>query len=116
LVERTFWIGAEPITGTIIMRGDLDLSAVKAFEQALRAAVDHGGSITLDATELAFMDSTGVRLLIHTAQRLNGRRCLIVHGANEAVRRVIELTGIHDRIENLHVVGHGSGAGDPTDG
>jgi len=115
LVERTFWIGAEPVTGAIILRGDLDLGAVKAFEQALRAAVDHGGPITLDATELAFMDSTGVRLLIHTGQRLEGRGCLILHGANDTVRRVIDLTGIDDRIENLHVIGHGSGTGGPTD-
>ena len=106
MAERTFWIGSEPVTGTIILRGDLDLSAVKAFEQSLRAAVDHGGPVTLDAAELAFMDSTGVRLLIHAAQRLEGRGCLIVHGANDAVRRVIDLTGIDDRIENLHVVGH----------
>jgi anti-sigma B factor antagonist len=106
LVERTFWIGSEPVTGAIILRGDLDLSAVKAFEQTLRGAIDHGGPITLDVTELAFMDSTGVRLLIHTAQRLEGHGCLILHGANEAVRRVIDLTGIDDRVENLHVIGH----------
>jgi anti-sigma B factor antagonist len=116
LVERTFTIGNEPVTGTITLRGDLDLSAVKAFEQALRASVDHGGPITLDATELAFMDSTGVRLLIHTAQRLEGRGCLIVHGANEAVRRVIELTGIDDRIENLHVIAHEPHIREATDG
>ena len=41
MVERTFWIGPEPVTGAIVLRGDLD--------------------------------STGVRLLIHTAQRLEGR-------------------------------------------
>jgi anti-anti-sigma factor len=115
LVERTFWIGNEPVTGAIIVRGDLDLSAVKAFEQSLRAAIDHGGPITLDATELTFMDSTGVRLLIHTAQRLEGRGCLIVHGANATVRRVIDLTGIDDRVENLHIIGHET-ARDATDG
>ena len=106
MVERTFWIGNEPVTGAITLRGDLDLSAVKAFEQGLRAAVDRGGPVTLDVTELAFMDSTGVRLLIHTAQRLEGRGCLIVHGANDTVRRVIDLTGIADRVENLHVIAH----------
>ncbi len=116
MVERTFWIGNEPVTGAIIVRGDLDLSAVKAFEQSLRAAIDHGGPITLDATELTFMDSTGVRLLIHTAQRLEGRGCLIVHGANAAVRRVIDLTGIDERVENLHVIDHGSAAREATDG
>ncbi len=88
------------------MRGDLDLSAIKAFEQALRPAIDHGGAVTLDASGLTFMDSTGVRLLIHAAQRLQGRGCLIVHGANETVRRVIDLTGIGNRSDNLHFVGH----------
>jgi STAS domain-containing protein len=69
LVERTFWIGPEPVTGAIVLRGDLDLGAVKAFERALRPAIEHGGPVTMDASELGFMDSTGVRLLIHTAQR-----------------------------------------------
>lgn len=106
MVERTFWIGTEPVTGAIVVRGDLDLGAVKVFEQAMRAPLEQGGPVTVDASELEFMDSTGVRLLIHTTQRLEHNGCLIIHGLNESVQRVIDLTGIGERVENLHFIPH----------
>ena len=106
MVERTFWIDTAPGTGTIVVRGDLDLGAVTAFEQAMRAPIEQGGPVTVDASELEFMDSTGVRLLIHTAQRLEPSGCIIVHGLTESVQRVVDLTGIGERVQNMHFIPH----------
>ncbi len=105
MATKTFWIDAMPNTGAILLKGDLDLSGVKSFEAAVRKAVRDGGPVTLDASELMFMDSTGIRLLVHLAKRLEGRGCVIIHGLTETVRKVIELTGI-DQLENLHLIPH----------
>jgi anti-sigma B factor antagonist len=56
-------------------------------------------SIVLDATELAFLDSTGLGVLV-TVQRdlaaANGT--LVVRGASRSVRRVFEITGLDGTI------------------
>ena len=78
MVERTFSIGPEPVTGAIVLRGDLDLGAVKAFEQLPRPRSNMAETRDDGRLGAGSSDSTGVRLLIHTAQRLEGRGCLIV--------------------------------------
>ncbi len=106
MVARTFCISTEPVTGAIVLQGDLDLAAVKTLERGVRPAVEHGGPVTLDATELSFMDSTGIRLLIHIARRLDGRGCLIIHGLSDSIRKVIDLVGLEGSMENLQFIPH----------
>ena len=105
MVAPTFWMNAEP-SSTIVLKGDLDLAAVKTFERAMKPAISHGGPVTIDVAQLMFIDSTGIRLLAHTARRLGSSGCLIVHGANARVRKVIDLAGIADGLPNLHVLDH----------
>lgn len=93
-------------TNTVVLKGDLDLAAVKTFMRAMRPALEHGGPVTIDASQLMFMDSTGIRLLIDAADRLKPNGCLIIHGLNDRIRRVIELAGFAERVENLHLLDH----------
>jgi anti-anti-sigma factor len=72
----------------------------------MRAALEHGGPVTIDASQLMFMDSTGIRLLVDAARRLEPNGCLIIHSVNDRIRRVIELTGIKNQVENLHLLDH----------
>jgi anti-sigma B factor antagonist len=105
LIGPTFRMSSQP-TSTVVLEGDLDLAAIKTFKRAMRPAIQHGGPVTIDASQLMFMDSTGIRLLIDAADRLKPNGCLIIHGLNDRIRRVIELTGIRDRVENLHLLDH----------
>jgi stage II sporulation protein AA (anti-sigma F factor antagonist) len=52
-------------------------------------------SIVIDLSELTFMDSTGVRLLVtaHARSRADSDRLTLVRG-RAAVQRVLELTGV----------------------
>ena len=106
MVTPTFWITAEP-GNTIVLKGDLDLAAVKSFERVMRPAVKTGGSVVVDASKLMFIDSTGIRLFLHVAKRLEPTGgCLIVHGFTDSVRRVMTLVGVADRMPNLHLLDH----------
>ena len=105
LVAPTFWMSVKPAS-TIVLKGDLDLAAVKTFERAMRPAIAQGGPVTIDASQLMFIDSTGIRLLAHTARRLGSAGCLILHGTNARVRRVIDLAGIADSCGNIHLLAH----------
>lgn len=93
--------GGEPSTFRLV--GELDLSTAPLLVGALEESLGAGGDVVLDVSDLAFMDSTGIKTLLRLAQGLEGTGSLVLRSPTPAVRRVVELTRI-DRIPNLKVV------------
>ena len=56
----------------------------------------------LDLSELAFMDSTGLRALIDLARSRPPDRQVVVARPSEAIQRLFDITGV-DRIPNLRI-------------
>jgi anti-anti-sigma factor len=54
---------------TLSVTGELDLGTVPLPEQSITALGDDLSTLTIDLSELKFMDSTGLRLLIELTQR-----------------------------------------------
>jgi anti-sigma B factor antagonist len=78
--------------------GELDLDGAPRLEEALRAA--EGGdatSIVVDLGGLEFIDSTGLRLLVMAAERLQDGRFSLLRGPKQ-VHRVFEITDLVDRL------------------
>jgi anti-anti-sigma factor len=69
---------------TIQLSGKLDLSTVRQLNEALAPMVTAGGAITLDLSDLEFMDSTALQAIYHAAKSLDGRGCVIIHDRKEA--------------------------------
>lgn len=81
---------------TIRLVGELDIATAPMLEELLRSASSgNRSSVTLDLDSVAFIDSSGLRILIVAAQssRRDGDRLCIRCGPS-SVRRMIELTGI----------------------
>ncbi len=80
--------------------GELDLATAPLLESAFDAvfADDDAEMIVVDLTELSFIDSTGIHLLIrmHTACA-DGDRLRMISGSR-AVERMLDLTGVRDRL------------------
>jgi anti-anti-sigma factor len=80
----------------LALSGELDLSTIDALtaqvDTQLQRSVD---SLTLDLRDLAFMDSTGLRLLIELNDRARrGRwRLKLIGPRHEAASRVLHITG-----------------------
>ncbi|MFM7718103.1 MAG: STAS domain-containing protein [Actinomycetota bacterium] len=75
---------------TLRVTGDLDLATAPRFDRAA-ASLALDGDVTLDAADLRFVDSSGLRSILALARRLQGRgRVTVVH-AGPQVRRVLEL-------------------------
>jgi anti-anti-sigma factor len=53
--------------------GELDLASVAIFEAGVKAALDAHDVLTLDVSELAFLDSIGVRALFSAADTVGAR-------------------------------------------
>jgi anti-sigma B factor antagonist len=83
----------------LAVHGELDLATVGDVRSRLDALRREGRSVVLDLDGLAFMDSTGIRLLLQAAQDASrdGWDFSVTRGSF-AVRRVLESAHIDDRL------------------
>jgi anti-anti-sigma factor len=90
---------------TIQLSGELDLSTVGQLNEAIAPMVSAGGAITLDLSELEFMDSSALQAIYEAAKSLDGRGCLNIHGLNGSVwlRMLSEFAQISN-LPNIHVI------------
>jgi anti-anti-sigma factor len=98
----------------VALTGELDVAGSSLLEHEIdRISADHSPSaLVLDLSELDFMDSTGLRLVVMADQRSreDGRRFALVRG-KEDVQRVFEITRMTDRLEFLDSAADASGLG-----
>ena len=92
-------------SGALKLSGELDMATVEALDSALKPLCAAGGPITMRVSDLTFMDSTGLHLLVTSARELEDRGCIIIHGldGNRVVRRVLELSQV-DSLHNIHLI------------
>jgi anti-anti-sigma factor len=85
---------------TIALEGELDIAGAPELErELLRVERTDALSIVVDLSDLAFIDSTGVRLLLQAdaRSRADANRLSLLRGPR-GVQRVFELTGVLDRL------------------
>ncbi len=77
--------------------GEIDLLTVAELETPLTAAIEAGDAVLLDLSQVEFIDSTGLRLLLesrnHAAPPHGGGLALRLGGRTH-VRRLLDLTGV----------------------
>jgi anti-anti-sigma factor len=79
--------------------GELDLANAGTAETELREALSSGGKVVVDMRELEFIDSTGIALLVSAlGQNGNGAKLSFIPSESPAVTRVLELTGLAERL------------------
>jgi anti-sigma B factor antagonist len=82
----------------LCLRGELDLSNACTAELHLEEALGSKRPLLIDLSELEFLDSTGIALLITALGRPDARRIQFVPSESVAVRRVLSLTGLEERL------------------
>ena len=73
--------------------GELDMATVPELRSAL-AATSGNGQVTLDLSELTFMDSSGLLAIVEYARSANGAAPVILANPSEVVARIFEITGM----------------------
>jgi anti-sigma B factor antagonist len=83
----------------VALRGELDLATLPVAERAVEKVDSAATTLVLDLRKLSFIDSSGLRLILTTAEEWDGeaRRLFIVRGPAQ-VERVFELTGAGARL------------------
>ncbi len=79
----------------LVLRGDLDLSVTAAVSETLEELRRDGVPVRLDLSELSFMDSTGLGVVLTTVldARRAGWRLEVCRQLTDPVQRVIEISG-----------------------
>jgi len=79
--------------------GELDLANAGTAESALQEAIEDDAQVVVDMRELEFIDSTGIALLVAALNRNQDEtRIRFVPSTSPAVTRVLELTGLAERL------------------
>jgi anti-sigma B factor antagonist len=83
-------------TCVISIRGELDLAAAARLKAALVAlsSVPNRRGIVLDLSDLSYLDSTGLAVLIAFRRRLDSSQRLAIANASRQVTRLLTLTGL----------------------
>ena len=77
--------------------GDLDLASAPIFEDAVRSALHGEGDLTFDLSNLAFLDSIGVRALFSAADAVGAHGGQVVLASpNRTVANTLELVRARD--------------------
>lgn len=83
----------------VVAKGEIDLATAARLGQSIDTVIDDGATLViLDVTDVAFLDSSGLRVIVNCGNRLSatGGR-LLIDGMSGAVQRVLEVSGLIDR-------------------
>jgi anti-sigma B factor antagonist len=80
----------------IVLAGEVDLYTAPRFKDALFQAIDEGAPfVIIDLTEVSFIDSTGLGVLVSGGRRLQQSAGALAIGCpDERIRRILEITGL----------------------
>lgn len=91
-------VSGDAQTCEIRLLGELDMSTAPQFrDELLRLAEAGSPQITVDLTELAFIDSTGLSVLITGLKRVRQQGGdMALRSPSPSTRKVLEITGLHE--------------------
>jgi anti-sigma B factor antagonist len=91
-------VDVEDGTASVSLAGELDLAGARQLEACLDEVEREGPArLIIDLAGLAFIDSTGLRLLLQADARARERGCeLLLRRGEPSVQRVFEVTGALD--------------------
>jgi anti-sigma B factor antagonist len=92
------WTTAD--AGTVItVRGDVDMASAPQLRDVLDELVEAGSQrIVLDCRALAFLDSSGIGVLIAARNRLGDEGVIVLASPPAHVRKVLEITGVSSHL------------------
>ncbi len=81
---------------TFSLEGRLDTTTAPEFEATLNASLLGVDDLVLDFSNLEYISSAGLRVLLSTQKKMNKVGKMTVTGVNETVNEVFEVTGFSD--------------------
>jgi anti-sigma B factor antagonist len=99
-IPQPFHVEARPERDRVVVAvtGELDLATAGKVEEEVTGLYDRGFQrVVLDLSDVSFMDSSGLRLLIRLDAHARGDRGFTVVQGDGAARRLLVLTRLEER-------------------
>ena len=81
---------------TLTIIGRLDTTTAPQLETELKQNVDGVEKLVLDFTELEYLSSAGLRVLLAAQKTMNKQGEMIIKNVNETINEIFEVTGFID--------------------
>ncbi len=81
---------------TIALEGRLDTTTSPDLEETLAASLDGVTALVFDFTQLDYLSSAGLRVLLSAQKRMNRQGSMKLVHVNDAVKEVFDITGFAD--------------------
>nr|AIF26741.1 hypothetical protein [uncultured bacterium fosmid pJB84G2] len=78
---------------TLKLVGRLDTTTAGELEAAVSSSLDGVTTLTFDFSELEYISSAGLRVLLSTQKTMQGKGKMIIANPNEMVNEVFDITG-----------------------
>lgn len=83
-------------TMELSLKGRLDTTTAPQLEGLLKQSVTGITELVFDFTELAYISSAGLRVMLAAQKVMNRQGKMVIRNVNEDVREVFEITGFSD--------------------
>ncbi|MBQ7198530.1 MAG: STAS domain-containing protein [Selenomonadaceae bacterium] len=83
-------------TLTVTLSGRLDASNAQELTKELNAALNGVKDLIFDFTNLKYVASAGLRVLLTAQKRMNKQGSMTIRNVNDSVMEVLEMTGFAD--------------------
>jgi anti-sigma B factor antagonist len=84
---------------TVTIEGRLDTLTAPQLEQKLDPALADVNKLIFDLTELEYISSAGLRVLLASRQKMEGKDGMTVKNVNDDIMEVFEITGFADILD-----------------
>jgi len=78
------------------LAGRMDTSTAPELEAELKAGLSGVKELTIDLTELDYLSSAGLRVLLGAQKTMNKQGSMKVTNVNETIMEIFEVTGFKD--------------------
>ncbi len=80
----------------IALIGRLDTTTAPELESAIKESIDGITELVLDFSELAYISSAGLRVILSAQKIMNKQGNMILRNVNETINEVFAITGFVD--------------------
>ncbi|ACU76017.1 anti-sigma-factor antagonist [Catenulispora acidiphila DSM 44928] len=99
----------------LTVAGDVDLAVHGRFEADVEQYWDASTDLVIDCSRITFLDSMGLRVLVHAMQRAAGNgRDIAIAAPSDPVLRVLDLAGIRSLFTEIGPVADAAPDPDPA--
>lgn len=80
----------------IKVEGRLDTTTAPELEKELNSCLDGIEKLTMDFSELAYISSAGLRVLLSAQKKMNKQGSMVIKNVNDIVMEIFDVTGFVD--------------------